>query len=250
MSLSTCIETLQRLKCSGMAVGLQELMTQPECHTITLEEGLSLILSQEEVHRENKKQQRLLKQAKLRFTAACMEDIYYHSRDGLNKQQSRELAQCHWIQQAKNLVLLGATGLGKSYLACAFGQQACRMGYCVKYYRVTRLLESLRIAYADGSYSRLLAQIAKAQCLILDDWGIDKLERAQRNALFEVIEDRHQNASLIITSQLPIEHWHNYIGDDTIADAILDRVLSNVDKINLKGESLRKKRLTLDIDHS
>lgn len=248
MSLSNCIEILQRLKYSGMTLGLQQLMEQPECHSISLEEGLTLILTQEELYRENRKQQRLLKQAKLRLTSACMEDIRYQERQGFNKQQGRELAQCLWIKKANNIVLLGATGLGKSYLACALGQQACRLGYSVKYYRVSRLLESLRLAYADGTYSKLLAQIAKAQCLILDDWGIDKLERAGRNALFEILEDRHQNHSTIITSQLPIEHWHQYIGDDTIADAILDRVLSGVEKINLQGESFRRKRLTKDID--
>ena len=241
---ATTQEKLTALKLPAFIEVFREISTSSQ-HQLTLEESLTLMAERELLHRENKRCLRLLKAAKLRYPSACVTDVDYSQQRSFNQQQFRTLTQCQWIQQHKNMILMGPTGTGKSYLACALGHQACQMALKVRYFRVSRLIEQLRLSHADGSYSRLLDQLAKFSLLILDDWGIDQLDRQARRDLLEVLEDRYAKSSTLITSQLPVENWHHFIGDDTIADAVCDRVLNNAYTIPIKGESMRKiKNLT------
>lgn len=244
--IAQCIDELKQLRLMGMANSLAQLSEQPNSYDLNLIEGLKLLVSSEQCYRDEKRLNRLLKQAKLRYQQATLEIVDYQHQRQLNKMQFLELAQCHWIKKYSNLIFLGATGVGKSFLACVLGNQACREGFSVRYYRMSKLLELIRQSQAEGSFTRFLNQLVKTQCLLLDDWGIDQLNRQQRNAILEIIEDRYHKGSTIIGSQLPIEHWHNYIGDNTIADAVLDRILSNSSKIVLEGSSMRK----LDLTHN
>ena len=186
----------------------------------------------------------MLKQAKLKNAQACTEDIDYRAERGLDKRLMLSLASCDWIRQGQNVILTSATGCGKTWLACALGQQACRQGFSVRYWRASRLYEELKIAHGDGSFSRALAQLAKTDLLLLDDWGLAPMPQSERNDLLEVLDDRVNSRSTIITSQLPVETWYEYLNDPTPADAILDRVVHHAHKITLKGESLRKKITT------
>ena len=238
-------EQLHALKLTGMLDALEQQRTQPETHDLAFEERLALLVEREVLHRENRRLARLLKAARLRGDA-CVEDIDYRHPRGLKKPQMAALANLDWIRQALNLCLTGPTGCGKTWLACALGNQACRQGLSVRYLRLPALLEQLRIAHGDGSYVRLMGQLLKTDLLILDDWGIQPLTRSQRNDLMEVIEDRHDRRSTLIASQLPIDHWHDYIGEATLADAILDRLLHGAHRLNLTGESMRKERAAVD----
>jgi DNA replication protein DnaC len=187
----------------------------------------------------------LLKAAKLRINA-CVEHIDYRHPRGIDKARMSTLSSCQWVQRQQNLCLTGPNGSGKTWLACALGNQACRQGLSTRYFRLPRLFEMLRIAHGDGSYPRLMNQLAKTDLLILDNWGIQKIVAAQRNDLMEVIEDRHGLKATLIASQLPVEHWHELIGEATLADAILDRLLHNAHRLPLKGESMRKKQQNFD----
>ena len=173
-------------------------------------------------------------------------DIDYRHPRGLHKAHMAQLASLEWVRQSLNLCLTGPTGCGKTWIACALGNQACRAGLSVRYLRLPTLLEHLRIAHGDGSYARLMGQLLKTDLLIIDDWGIQPLNGPQRNDLMEVIEDRHERRATLIASQLPIEHWHEYIGQVTLADAILDRLLHSAHRLNLTGESMRKERASVD----
>ncbi|OHA71635.1 MAG: AAA family ATPase [Candidatus Wildermuthbacteria bacterium RIFCSPHIGHO2_12_FULL_45_9] len=235
------LSALRELKLYGMSEALECQEQQPDSHGLAFTDRLSLLIDHEITYRKNKRLQRLLKAAQLRHQA-CIEDIDYQTQRELKKDVMLSLTQCDWIQKKHNLIIGGPTGIGKSWLACALGHQACRYGLMVRYVRLPRLLEELRIVHADGSYPKLMNQLLKTQLLILDDWGLDVLARCQRNDLLEVLEDRHQTGSTLITSQLPVEKWHDFIGDATIADAILDRVVHNAYKIQLNGESMRKKQ--------
>ena len=238
-------EQLHALKLTGMLDALEQQQAQPETHDLAFEERLALLVEREVLHRENRRLARLLKVARLRVNA-CVEDIDYRHPRGLQKPRMAALASGDWIRQALNLCLTGPTGCGKTWLACALGNQACRQGLSVRYLRLPTLLEQLRIAHGDGSYVRLMGQLRKTDLLILDDWGISPLTRSQRNDLMEVIEDRHDRRSTLIASQLPIDHWHEYIGEATLADAILDRLLHGAHRLNLTGESMRRERATID----
>ena len=238
-------EKLYALKLTGMLEAFDQQRSQPQTHDLAFEERLGLLVDREMICRENKRLERLLRGAKLRVNA-CIEDIDYRHPRGLDRSRMAQLASCDWIQQHLNLCLTGATGTGKTWLACAFGNQACRQGYSVRYLRLPRLFEMLRIAQGDGSYPRLMNQLAKTDCLILDDWGLQKLNAAQRNDLMEIIEDRYKLRSTLIASQLPIDHWHDYVGEATIADAILDRLLHNAQRLLLEGESMRKTTNNID----
>jgi DNA replication protein DnaC len=238
-------EQLHALKLTGMLDALEQQRAQPETHDLAFEERLALLVEREVLHRENRRLARLLKVARLRVNA-CVEDIDYRHPRGLQKPRMAALASGDWIRQALNLCLTGPTGCGKTWLACALGNQACRQGLSVRYLRLPTLLEQLRIAHGDGSYVRLMGQLRKTDLLILDDWGISPLTRSQRNDLMEVIEDRHDRRSTLIASQLPIDHWHEYIGEATLADAILDRLLHGAHRLNLTGESVRRERATID----
>lgn len=245
----TC-EHLHSLRLTGMLQALEEQLGQPAMAELSFEERLAMLVDREVLYRENRRLDRLLRAAKLRV-GACVEDIDYRHPRGLEKARMASLVALDWVRQSLNLCLTGPTGCGKTWLACAFGNEACRRGFSVRYLRLPRLFEMLRIAHGDGSYSKLMNQLLKTDLLILDDWGIQKISAAQRNDLMEVIEDRHGRRSTLIASQLPIEHWHEYIGEATIADAVLDRLLHGAHRLNLSGDSMRKNKEKLtDRDRS
>ena len=245
----TC-EHLHTLRLTGMLQALDEQLSQPAMAELSFEERLAILVDREILYRENRRLERLLKAAKLRV-GACVEDIDYRHPRGLEKPRMASLITLDWVRQSLNLCLTGPTGCGKTWLACAFGNEACRRGLSVRYLRLPRLFEMLRIAHGDGSYTKLMNQLLKTDLLILDDWGIQKVSAAQRNDLMEVIDDRHGRRSTLIASQLPTEYWHEYIGEATIADAILDRLLHGAHRLNLTGESMRKTKAHLtDRDRS
>lgn len=234
------LQQLRTLKLIGMADALEQQQTQPATHEeLCFEERLSLLVDRETTHRNNNKITRLLKTAKLKLQANP-EDVDYSHPRGLMKSQFAQLLNGQWLQQHHNILLTGPTGCGKTYLACVLATQACRQGYSVRYFRTSRLLEDLSIAHGDGRFSKLIQHLAKTDVLLLDDWGLEKLSLGQRNDLLEIMEDRHGSKSTLMTSQLPINQWHQSIGDATLADAILDRLLHNAHKVKLKGESMRK----------
>lgn len=240
-------QKLSTLKLTGMLEAFEQQRAQPDTYDLSFEERLGLLVDREMINRENKRLERLLRSAKLRVSA-CIEDIDYRHPRGLDRSQMASLASCDWIKQQLNLCITGATGTGKTWLACALGNQACRQGLSVRYLRVPKLFEMLRIAHGDGSYPRLMNQLAKIDLLILDDWGLQKLNAPQRSDLMEIIEDRYKLRSTLVASQLPIDHWHDYVGEATLADAILDRLLHNAHRLILEGESMRKKTKNLT-DH-
>jgi len=234
------LQQLRSLKLIGMADALEQQQNQPSTHDeLSFEERLCLLVDRESTHRHNNKITRLLKMAKLKLQANP-EDIDYSHPRGLNKSQFASLLNGDWLQQHHNVLITGPTGCGKTYLACVLATQACRLGYSVRYFRTSRILEALSIAHGDGRFSRLIRQFEKTDVLVFDDWGLETLSLGQRNDLLEIMEDRHGHKSTLITSQLPISKWHQSIGDATLADAILDRLLHNAHKLNLKGESMRK----------
>lgn len=239
MLLEQTREQLRSLKLTGMLDALERQIEQPETHDLAFEHRLGLLVEHEALHRENRRLGRLLSTAKLRV-GACIEDINYAHPRGLDKAKMASLAQLAWIDSKMNLCITGRTGCGKTWLACAFGNQACRAGLSTRYLRLPRLLDALRISRGDGTYTRLLTQLKKTDLLILDDWGIQPLDVAQRQDLMEVIEDRHGNRSTLLASQLPVAKWHDWIGEATLADAILDRLLHGSHRLELKGESMRK----------
>jgi DNA replication protein DnaC len=239
------LDKLHTLRLTGMAAALEQQLAQPAIQELSFEERFALVLDQEILYRDNRRLARLLKAAKLRV-GACVEDIDYRHPRGLDRSFMSTLASCQWVQRHQNLAITGPTGSGKTWLACALGHQACRLGLSVRYVRLPRLFETLRIAHGDGSYPRLMNQLAKTDVILLDDWGIQNITAAQRNDLMEVIEDRHGLRATLIASQLPVEHWHEYIGEATLADAILDRLLHNAHRLPLKGDSMRKKQQKLD----
>ena len=232
------LDKLRSLKLTGMADAFAQQLEQPTPHELSFNERFALLVDRETTHRENRRLTRLLQLAHLK-QSACIEDIDYKHRRGLDRSQMAALATCDWIRAHHNLHITAPTGCGKSWLACALGNQACRQGLSARYERTSRLLDSLRIARGDGSYGKKLLQLAKTDVLILDDFGLKPLAQQERHDLLEVVEDRHGNRSTIITSQLPVSSWHEYFGDPTVADALLDRLLSHAHRIELKGESMR-----------
>ena len=239
MLIQPTLQTLRTLKLFGMAEALERQLQQPDVQTLSFEDRLGVLVEHEQTYRENRRLTRLLQLAKLKVPA-CVEDIDYRPARGLKRAQLAPLLSGQWLQTHQNLCLVGASGTGKTWLACAFGQLACRLGYSVRYLRLPRLFETLRLAHADGSYLRLLTSWAKIDLLILDDWGLVSPSAPQRQDLLELLDDRHGTRSTLITSQLPVDRWHTYLGDPTVADAILDRIVHNAHKLQLKGESLRK----------
>ena len=237
-------EKLYALQLTGMAEALKDQMGRVDLDGLAFEERFSMLVDAQHLFRENKRMKRLLENAKLKLSAS-MEDIDYRSPRGLDKSVVLSLASCDWVRKHRNVIIVGPTGSGKTYLSCALAHRACREGMTAFYLRTPKLYYTLAMARADGSYARALAKLAKTSVLVLDDLGLAALTDSERRDLLEVIEDRHGSASTIITSQLPVEHWHEVIGDPTIADALLDRLVHNAHKINLKGESMRKRKAAL-----
>jgi DNA replication protein DnaC len=219
-------------------------MQSPDISQLSFEERLGLLVDREITERDNRRLTSRLRQARLK-QQACLEDIDYQTSRGLDQILMLKLSDCQWVKKAINILITGPTGIGKSWMACALAQKACREGYSAYYQRLTRLLQELPLARGDGSYAKLLARLAKTDVLVLDDWGLVKLNAEQRRDLLEILEDRHGSRATIITSQLPIDQWHDIIGDATLADAIMDRLVHNAYKINLTGESMRKKQAKL-----
>ena len=238
------LEKLRHMQLRGMAAALVSQGQDPEAQALSFEERFGLLLDREATERANRRLKSRLKRAKLRQDAA-LEDIDYTGGRGLDKQLMLSLAGCQWIRERHNCLITGPTGSGKSYLACALAHKACREGHTALYLRVPRLFQDLAIAKGDGRYAQLMNTYAKTHLLVLDDWGMAGLTDEQRRDLFEVIEDRYDRGSTLITSQVPVNNWHQVIGDPTLADAILDRLVHNAYKITLKGESMRKKRKSL-----
>ena len=240
MLIEQTVQTLNALRLPGMATAFAEQQTNAASMSLSFDERFAMLVDREHAWRENRRVSRLLREAKLKSSQACMEDVRYGDGRKLDRALIAQLGSCQWIHAHQNLILTGATGCGKTWLACALGNAACRQGLSVVYVRVPRLFDELRIAHGDGSFSRRLLALAKTDLLILDDWGLAPLDQAGRNDLLEVLDDRVGVRSTVITSQLPVEHWHAYLNDPTLADAILDRVLHSAHKVLLAGESLRK----------
>ena len=238
------IEKLYEMRLSAMAEAWTEQRKDPNHGALAFDERFAMIVDAEHLARDNRRLARLLKDAELRIPNACMEDVRASPQRGLDKAMARQLGACGWVQHHQNVLVTGLTGVGKSYLASALGQAACRKGLRVIYRRVPRLFDELALGRVDGSYARVLAKLAKADVLILDDLGIGSPKEAQRQDLLEVLEDRYDRASTVVTSQLEIKKWHEWIGDPTMADAILDRLVHNAYKLELSGPSGRKEKGT------
>jgi len=238
------LEKLYHMRLNGMADAFKEQLQQPDINELSFEERFALLVDRQWTWREDRRMKRLLSNAKLKING-CIEDIDYKTPRTLDKSLILRLANCDWIKNAQNVIITGSTGVGKTYLACALANRACRMGYSAFYIRIPRLFQDLAIGRGDGSYSKIMKKLTKAKVLILDDLGLAPMTAPERRDLLEVIEDRHGIASTLISTQMPIDMWHENIRDPTIADAILDRLVHNAYKINLKGESMRKLRSAL-----
>ena len=234
------VDKLYELRLFGMAKALEDQNGCSEYEALTFGDRLGLLVDRESADRDSKRLRLRLKQAKLRLTAT-IEDVDFRHPRGLDKSLLLALAGCQWIHEHHNVIITGPTGVGKSYLACALAHKACREGLRALYLRAPRLFDDLALAKADGRYRKILAAYARIDLLLIDDWGLASLTEEQRHDIFEILEDRHGLRSTLIASQLPIEKWHKVIGDPTLADAILDRLVHNAYKLSLKGESLRKK---------
>jgi DNA replication protein DnaC len=241
MLLQQTIDRLHEMKLTGMAQALEEQQGIPDIHDLSFEDRLALLLERESTARADRRLKRLLQLARLRLQAS-VEDVDFRVKRGLDKSVFLKLAACDWIRQSQVLLIVGATGTGKTYLSCALGLAACRQGLSVRYMRLPRLFNDLGIARADGSYSKLLVSLSRVDLLILDDWGLAPMADRERRDLLEVVEDRYGRKATLVASQLPVDHWHELVGDPTFGDAILDRLLHQAHRITLNGTSMRRRR--------
>jgi DNA replication protein DnaC len=244
MMMHTTLAQLRTLKLDGLATGLEEQLTQPGMAAMSFEERVALLVDREVHCRNDRKLLRLLKNAHLKYAQAAIENVDSRSGRGIDRREVMSLALGDWVSAGHSVLITGPTGAGKSWLACALAQHACRRGYSAIYQRVPRLQEELRIRHGSGAFGKWLLQLAKTDVLVLDDWGMGAIDSTTRSDLLEVIDDRAANKATIITSQLPVEHWHAWIGDATIADAILDRIMQRHHRFTLTGDSLRSERPT------
>jgi len=239
------LDQLRALQLSGMLKALTEQLQSSECEHLSFLERFALLVDREVAERDNRRLTTRLRAAKLKQVAS-LEDLDFHTPRQLDRGLIRTLAPCGWVKDHLNILICGPTGVGKSFLACALAQKACREGYKALYHRLPRLLAELEIARGDGRYPTLMRPLARVEVLVLDDWGFDSLTERQRRDLLEIFDDRYGIKSTIVTSQLPVEHWHEAIGTPTLADAILDRLVHNAYRINLQGPSLRKHKALTD----
>jgi DNA replication protein DnaC len=239
MMMNNTLAQLRDLKLAGMAAAVEEQLSSTASTTLSFEERLALMVDREVHHRGDKRRAALLKRAGLKYPQACIEDFDGRAGRGFERSALMSLALSRWVEDGTAILATGPTGSGKSWLACALAQYACRRGHSALYLRAPRLAEDLRILHGNGGFARWLAAVARTDVLVLDDWGMAALDAPTRSDLMEIIDDRAGTRPTIVTSQLPIEHWHAWIGDATVADAILDRLLSRSHRLALKGKSLR-----------
>ena len=235
------LEQLRQLGLAGMARAFEELAANTRGAELDHAEWLGLLLDREMADRQDRRLMARLRYARLRHNAA-VEDVDYRTARGLDRALFQKLAQGNWIKEQQNLIIIGPSGVGKSWLACALGHRACRDNLSVLYQRIPRLFSDLVLARGDGRYARLMRALGGVKLLILDDWGLEPLTAEQRHDMLEIVEDRYGRGATLITSQIPVDRWHDLIGDPTLADAILDRVVHNAHRIQLRGDSLRRKR--------
>ena len=231
---------LRALRLDGMVAALADHASSSAASELRFEERLALLVQREIDWRDDKRLTRLLKAARLKVSSACIEDINWRASRGLDRHLVTALAGCDWVRHARTILITGATGTGKTWLSCALARQAARQGFTVLYTRTTRLLQELRVAHGDGSFSRRLAQLARIDVLVLDDFAGAPMEPGERNDLLELLDDRVGAKATLITSQLAVKAWHAWLDDPTVADAILDRIVHSAQRIALKGPSLRK----------
>ncbi len=241
MLTNATLEKLKKMRLVGMAAALEDQLQTPDVNDLGFEERLGLMVDREQTERDTRRLKTRLTQAKLR-QKACIEDIDYGGKRGLDKAQLLDLASCRWINEHNNLLLTGPTGVGKTYIACALAQKACRQGLSALYLRLPRLFSDLAIAKGDGRYGKLLVKYSRVDVMVLDDWGVAPMTAENRRDLLEILDDRYERKSTLITSQLPVDKWHRYLEDPTLADAILDRVVHNAYRLELRGESMRKRK--------
>jgi len=239
-------EQLTELRLFALARAWQAQHEDPSIDDLGFDERLALLVDAEWTDRQNKRLTRLLREAKLRISSACLEDVEYAKERKIERALLRQLTTGKWIEAHQNVVITGATGVGKTYMACALAQQACRLGHRVLYRRAPRLFDELALARADGTYPKLLARFARTEVFVLDDWGLAPVKNLERRDLLEIMEDRHGLRSTIWTSQLPVTKWHDHLGDPTIADALCDRLLHNAHRVVLQGPSRRKAEANKD----
>lgn len=240
MTTATLMTQLDTLGFTGFKNALTRQSEDANYARLTFEERLHQLLEAEQSERADKKIRRLLSQAKLKDIQATFEELEYSAKRGLDRSVILSLASCEYIRKGQNILITGATGVGKSFLAQAFAKRAIFEGHSARYYRVTRLLEEIKLARLEGTYTKALAKIAKYSLLILDDFGVTPLKPDEINDLFEVIEERTLSGSTIVTAQLPVKEWHAYLGNETIADAMMDRLIYSAHRIEMKGDSMRK----------
>jgi DNA replication protein DnaC len=245
--IQNTIERMTAMKLFGMSEGLEEQLHNTQYKELTFEERISMLVEKETHYRQNRKLTSLLRKASFRFPEACIEHIDFKARRNLSKQRMLKLSQNDWITKKQNIIITGETGAGKSYIACALGNNACRNGFSTLYTRIPTLLNELKISHADGSYLKLIKKLSRVDLLIMDDWGLANFSDSERRDMLEIFEDRYNVRSTIIATQFPVDTWFDVIGDPTIADAICDRIVHNSHKIELKTkDSMRKLKANME----